>query len=177
MRISQAIYRTRQFWLAWRAPSLKDHDLASARKVLTAEQMQLFSRLQPSEQVHALRVLQTVQQHGESDPDLYTAALLHDIGKVRAPLRLWERVLIVLGRGFFPKRASSWGYGQCQGWRRPFVVAEQHPVWGSQMAAEVGATPLTASLICRHQSPIQSEPVSSREDRLLEILQDADHQN
>ena len=177
MRISQAIYRTRQFWLAWRAPSLKDHDLASARKVLTAEQMQLFSRLQPSEQVHALRVLQTVQQHGESDLDLYTAALLHDIGKVRAPLRLWERVMIVLGRGFFPKHASSWGYGQCQGWRRPFVVAEQHPVWGSQMAAEVGTTPLAVSLIRRHQSPIQSEPVSSRADRLLEILQDADHQN
>jgi hypothetical protein len=177
MRISQAIYRTRQFWLAWRAPSLKDHDLASACKILTAEQMQLFSRLQPSEQVHALRVLQTVQQHGERDPDLHAAALLHDIGKVRAPLRLWERVLIVLVRGFFPKRARIWGYGQCRGWRRPFVVAEQHPVWGGQMAAEVGATPLAASLIRRHQSPNQLEPVSPGEDRLLEILQQADHQN
>jgi hypothetical protein len=177
MKISQAIYRSRQFWLAWRAPSLKDHDLAPARKVLTAEQMQLFSRLQPSEQVHALRVLQTVQQHGERDPDLDTAALLHDVGKVRAPLRLWERVLVVLGRGFFPKRARMWGYGPCQGWRRPFVVAEQHPAWGSQMAAEVGASPLAASLICRHQSPESSAPVSPREDHLLKILQAADHQN
>ena len=87
MRISQAIYRARQFLLAWRAPSLNDHDLDPARQVLTAEQMQLFSRLQPSEQVHALRVLQTVQQHGKRDPDLQTAALLHDIGKARAPLK------------------------------------------------------------------------------------------
>ena len=177
MRITQAIYRARQFWLAWRTPSLKNHDLAPARKVLTAEQMQLFSRLQPSEQVHALRVLHTVQQHGESDPDLNTAALLHDIGKARAPLRLWERVLIVLGRGLFPKRARIWGVGQCRGWRRPFVVAEQHPIWGSQMAADVGATPLAASLILRHQSAEQSEPVSPREDHLLNILQVADHQN
>ena len=177
MNISQAIYRARQFWLAWRAPSLKDHDLAPARSVLTSEQMQLFSRLQPSEQVHALRVLQTVQQQGESDPDLHTAALLHDVGKVHAPLRLWERVLIVLGRGLFPQRARIWGHGQCQGWKRPFVVAEQHPVWGSQMAVEVGATPLAASLIRRHQSPNQSEPDFPCEDRLLEILQDADHQN
>lgn len=177
MRISQAIYRARQFWLAWRAPSLKDHDLSPAHTVLTAEQMQLFSRLQPSEQVHALRVLQTVQLHGESDPDLHTAALLHDIGKVRVPLRIWERVLIVLGKGLFPQRARNWGYGQCQGWKRPFVVAEQHPLWGSQMAAEVGATPLAASLIRRHQSPNDSEPVSPREDHLLEILQAADHQN
>jgi hypothetical protein len=177
MRISQAIYRARQFWLAWRAPSLNDHDLAPARSVLTAEQMQLFTCLQPSEQVHAIRVLQSVQQQGESDPDLVTAALLHDIGKVRAPLRLWERVLIVLGRGLFPQRASIWGYGQCRGWKRAFVVAEQHPIWGSQMAVEVGATPLTASLIRRHQSPNQSEPVSPLEDRLLRILQVADHQN
>ena len=177
MRISQAIYRARQFWLAWRAPSLNDHDLDPARQVLTAEQMQLFSRLQPSEQIHALRVLQTVQQHGEHDPDLQTAALLHDIGKARAPLKLWERVLIVLGRGFFPRRASIWGAGQCQGWKRPFVVAEQHPLWGSQMAVEAGTTQLAASLIRRHQSPNQSEPVSPGEDRLLEILQAADHQN
>jgi len=177
MRISQAIYRARQFWLAWRAPSLNDHDLDLARQVLTAEQMQLFSRLQPSEQVHALRVLQTVQLYGERDPDLHTAALLHDIGKLRAPLRLWERVLVVLGRGFFPQRARNWGYGQCRGWMRPFVVAEQHPLWGSQMAAEVDATPLAASLIRRHQTPYDSEPVSPREDHLLEILQAADHQN
>ena len=50
--------------------------------------MQLFTCLQPSEQIHALRVLHTIQQQGESDPNLHTAALLHDIGKVRAPLAI-----------------------------------------------------------------------------------------
>ena len=177
MKILQVIYRTRQFWLAWRAPSLTDQDLAPAHSVLTSEQMQLFTCLQPSEQIHALRVLQTVQQQGESDPDLRTAALLHDIGKARAPLRLWERVVIVLGRSLFPERAKTWGRGQCRGWVRPFVIAEQHPTWGSEMAVEAGATPLAVSLIRRHQFPGGSEPVSPREDRLLKILQNADHQN
>ena len=177
MKISQAIYRTRQFWLAWRAPSLTFEELAPAHSVLTVKQMQLFTRLQPSEQIHALRVLQCVQQQGENDPDLHTAALLHDIGKVRVPLRLWERVLIVLIKSLFPERARMWGCGQPQGWMRPFVIAEQHPVWGSEMAVEVGASPLAVSLIRRHQLPVESEPVSPQENHLLKILQNADHQN
>ena len=177
MKSSQVIYRTRQFWLAWRTQSLTEAELAPARAALTTEQMQLFTRLQPSEQIHALRVLQTVQQQGESDPDLQTAALLHDIGKARAPLKLWERVLIVLGKVFFPKRVEIWGNGQPEGWARPFVIAEQHPTWGGEMASEVGASPLVVSLIRRHQSPDKFQPISQHEDRLLGILRKADHQN
>lgn len=177
MKISQAIYRSRQFWMAWRAQSLTEDELAPARAVLTAEQMQLFSRLQPSEQIHALRVLGSVQEMGERDPDLHTAALLHDIGKARAPLRIWERVLIVLGRSLFPASTKDWGKGQPEGWRRPFVIAEQHPAWGGKMARQVGTSPLAVSLIYRHQSPDAFETSSAREDRLLGILQAADHQN
>ena len=175
--MSQAIYRARQFWLAWRAQSLTAEELAPARSVLTTAQMRLFNRLQPSEQIHALRVLQTVQQQGQTDPDLQTAALLHDIGKARAPLKLWERVVIVLGKSFFPDRIKSWGGGHPQGILRPFVIAEKHPAWGGEMASEVGASPLTVSLIRRHQAPEDFPPVSEHEDHLLKILQAADHQH
>lgn len=177
MSFSQAVYRVRQFWLAWRVQSLAEDELAAARSILTAEQMQLFTRLQPSEQIHALRVLQTVRQWGENDPDLLVAALLHDIGKVRAPLSIWERVVIVLGKALFPERARGWGDGQARGWKRPFVIAAHHPAWGGELAAEVGVSPLAASLIRRHQSPLESKSITSQQDHLLKILQAADHQN
>ena len=177
MSLSQVWYRTRQFWLAWRAEPPFDSELTAARSVLTTEQMNLFLLLQPSEQIHALRVLQTIQLQGESDPDLQTAALLHDIGKARAPLKLWERVVIVLGKRFFPRRAWSWGQGKPQGWKRPFVVAEQHPTWGGEMTAKVGLSPVAISLIRRHQTSDALDPARREEDRLLSILQAADRQN
>jgi len=177
MKISQAIYRARQFWLAYRAQILTEEELTPACSILTADQMELFSLLQPSEQIHALRVLQTIQLQGESDPDLLTAALLHDVGKARAPLKIWERVVIVLGKGFFPKRTKIWGFGQPQGWKRPFVVAEQHPVWGSEMASKAGTSSLALSLIRRHQSPDKYPSSDQYENHLLNILQNADHQN
>ncbi len=177
MRISQAIYRGRQFWLAWRTPSLTDEELAPARSILTAKQLQLFARLQPSEQIHALRVLQTVQQYGETDQDLQTAALLHDIGKVRAPLNLRERVIIVFGKAFFGDRVKIWGHGQPQGWVRPFVVVEQHPAWGGELASEVGTSPLAVSLIRKHQSIGEISSTFTQENHLLSILQKADQIN
>jgi hypothetical protein len=65
--------------------------------------------MQESEQAHALRVLHALLEQGEEHPDLSVAALLHDVGKSRFPLKLWERVLIVLGQAFFPERAARWG--------------------------------------------------------------------
>jgi putative nucleotidyltransferase with HDIG domain len=177
MMFSQVLYRARQFWLAWGAGPLNEDELAPARSNLTTEQMNLFRRLQPSEQIHALRVLNTIQAQGEKDPDLQVAALLHDIGKAHAPLKLWERVVIVLGKEFFPQRIKSWGEGQLRGWKRPFVVSEQHPSWGAEMASDVGTSPLAVSLIRRHQSLEPLSPETRQEDLLLGILQAADHQN
>ena len=167
-------YRVRQFWLAWQAAPPSAETLAPARAILTSPQMQLFTRLQPGEQIHALRVLQTVQAQGGTDPDLQVAALLHDIGKIRAPLYLWERVVIVLGKKLFPERVKTWGRGQPQGWHRPFVVAEQHPAWGGELASEVGTSPRAISLIRRHQSSENLSPENHPEDHLLQILQAAD---
>ena len=177
MIFSQVTYRIRQFWLAWHTQPLTEEELAPARSVLTAKQMDLFSRLQPSEQIHAIRVLQTVQRQGENDPDLQTAALLHDIGKARAPLKIWERVVIVLGKAFFPNHVKSWGLGTPSGWRRPFVISEQHPAWGGEMAFEADTSPFAISLIQEHQS-IEKKPFkTSYQNHLLRILQHADHQN
>lgn len=176
MRLADLLYRTRQFWLALRASALSDEDQALVDDVLTPAQRGLFARMQLSEQHHGLRVLKMLREQGETDPDLLTAALLHDVGKSRYRLRVWERVLIVLGRAFFPERVQRWGQIPLSRWNRAFVVAEQHPNWGARRALEAGCSPVAVNLIRHHQAESPPQSASPRERRLLLLLQEADGQ-
>ena len=114
MNANRILYRTRQFWQALGASltlgaSLAPEDRDLVQALLTPGQIALFEGMQESEQAHALRVLHALLEQGEEHPDLSVAALLHDVGKSRFPLKLWERILIVLGQAFFPERAKRWG--------------------------------------------------------------------
>ena len=94
----------------------------------------------------------------------------------------WKRQRInPILKSIFPNYARGWGLDTQTrdtdlykfSWRRPFIVAEQHPLWGAEMASAAGATPLTASLILKHQTTISADP-AALEDRLLLELQAAD---
>jgi hypothetical protein len=169
---SRLAYRTRQFWLTLFGPQ-KKIDLPVLSPYLTPVQIVLFKRMHPSEQAHAVRVLERLQVAGHREPELMSAALLHDVGKILSPLAVWERVVIVLGRRFFPDAARRWSQGTPRGLRHPFVVAERHPVWGADLAAQTGAPPRTVELIGRHQQPLSGPPGSPAE-RMLAALQSAD---
>jgi hypothetical protein len=136
--------------------------------------------MQPGEQAHSIQVMRAVSHtfngsSGDHPKDLLVAALLHDVGKIRYPLRIWERIFIVLVRALAPEKAREWGEGEPAGWRRAFVIAERHPEWGAQMAAAAGVSPLTEALIRRHQMQHSDHPICS-EDEDLFILQSADHE-
>ncbi|HSO27780.1 MAG TPA: HD domain-containing protein [Anaerolineales bacterium] len=162
-------YRLLQFWQAlWSAPT--QADLEEAGALLPPNMMELFLRMQTSEQAHSLRVFHELLEIGQTQPELLAAALLHDVGKSIYPLRLWERVWIVIGKALFPKKVKSWGQGAPRGWRRAFVVAEKHPTWGAELAAQAGAAPLTTELIRRHQEAPLAHPAAINE-ALLETLQ------
>lgn len=192
MRLESILYRFRQFWQAiYAVPSPEDLSLATT--VLNPDQLNLFARLQRSEQAHSLLVFKKLYAQCQQDPiefqaDLLAAALLHDVGKSCYPLSLWERVLIVLANVVFPDRIRGWGGTpkiNCEdysggssgwrelGWRRPFVIAEQHPRWGAEMVEKAGSSQLTVALICRHQDAPQL-PAKTNEDCLLFWLQSAD---
>jgi hypothetical protein len=147
-------YRIRQFREALNA-SPAPEELARARQALSPPLMELFLSLQAQEQAHSLKVFRLLRELDQLHPDLLAAALLHDVGKSRYRLHLWERVLIVLSNALFPHKVKSWGQSEPRGWRRPFVIAEQHPNWGSEMAIQAGASSLTASLIRRHQEILE----------------------
>ena len=184
MIASRILYRLHQFWSALVA-SPSEGELDNISSLLTPPQMALFRQMHRSEQAHSIRVMRAVLQSSDGvqagpRDDLLRAALLHDVGKSRYPVRIWERALIVLSKAILPGKVKRWGEGIAigdgpLGWRRAFVVSQQHPAWGAQMAAEAGASPLVAALIRRHQD-FRSTPDGDLEDRLLRLLQAADHE-
>jgi hypothetical protein len=181
MNASRFLYRSRQFWHAISSRS-SHQEMDLVNSVLTSSQVELFQRMQASEQVHSLLVLNELKNQDEENADLLTAALLHDVGKTRAPLRIWERVMIVIVRVICSGCIRKWGKSKNVepenglGWRRAFIVAEQHPAWGADLAAEHGVSRLAVSLIARHQEQIDPSS-SSMEDKLLQKLQAVDDNN
>ena len=147
------LYRIRQ---AWRAAVVKPRpsDEFLVNKMLTPSMVAKFNQLKPYDQAHSIHIYHRLVQAGEIQNDLLVAALLHDIGKICYPLSLWERVVIVVFNSLFPGASQNWGKGDPSSWRRPFVVAENHPAWGSKIALEAGASPLAATIIDRHQDPV-----------------------
>jgi hypothetical protein len=148
-------------------------DDAAAQAALSPELFCLFKGMRRSEQHHSLRVMHRLSAAGHDHPDLLVAALLHDCGKARYPLALFERTLVVLVRWVMPRRVEQWGEAEPRGLRRAFVIAAQHPDWSAQDMAAAGASPLAASLARRHQDPYIETP-RDEEERLLSLLQWAD---
>lgn len=184
MNADRILYRTRQFWQAVGSKPSSD-DMALVHTLLTVSQRTIFTQMQNSEQAHALLVLRKLLNQREDDQDLLIAALLHDVGKSRFPLRLWERVVVVLARKICPGCVQRWGerdFGNEQaphGWRRAFMIAVGHPVWGAEMAAQAGCSQMTINLIRRHQEkiPVFEAQDLCMEDSLLLKLQAADDES
>ncbi len=126
-----------------------DRHLAAA--FLTPELFALFNRLQRSEQLHSLNVLRVVLSQGPTPPDLAAAALLHDVGKIRCRLAVWQKTLAVLVRAFAPRLYRRWADGDpAQRWNQPFAVAVHHPAWGAELLAAAGASDTLVWLVAHH---------------------------
>lgn len=168
-------YRIRQLRDNLTAGPLTDGARAEIVEQLTPAERDLFFRFTHADQWHSYRVLRTLREAGYNHPDLLTAALLHDVGKIRCPLSVWDRTVIVIGGALFPRRAELWSRGPLESWRRPFVARARHPAWGAEMAVDAGVRPAVVEMIRRHQDRIVGG--ENEMDRLLTILQWADDQN
>ena len=172
------LYRVRQFFRALAARPLSPAEQEEVSTLLTAPQRALFDRLGRCDRRHSLAVMRTLAAAGETNRDLLVAALLHDVGKSCHRLRLWERPLVVLIRAYRPGVLRHWGRGEPRGWKRPFVIYAQHPLWGAEMATQVGCSPLTIWLI-RHHQDLVDVPSGKFQGGvgLLRTLQEADGAN
>jgi hypothetical protein len=174
---SRVRHRVSQFSRAL-SGALHPVDIAYARERLGedprgAALLALFSSMPRAEQHHGVYICRVLGQQGFGDRDLLAAALLHDVGKTVAPLRLCERVSVVLVERFAPRLAAEWadipaGGTVPVGVRRGLVVSRHHPAWGADLAAQAGASPRTVAWIRQHHDPVDVR------DPLLMALQDAD---
>lgn len=172
-----SLYRVGQFFRALTARHLKPAEQQEAEAALRPEGSALFQRMATYDQRHSYEVMCTLIEGGQADPALLTAALLHDVGKSFHPLRLWERPLVVLARLFRPASAQDWGNGKPMGWRRPFVIYENHAKWGAQMAAEAGCSSQVVWLVQNHHTSMNHSDATEQERAWLQALQQADGAN
>lgn len=153
-------------------------DYTLAQRYLTAEQLALFQQLSHGEQHHALNVLRDVlAQSTETPEDLAIACLLHDVGKARYRLSIWQRSLAVLVKKIAPsleKRLSA--DETLSQWRAPFVVRRHHPKWGAKMMCQTLCQKRAVWLVAHHADALerwQNHPHYA----LLERLKRADDAN
>lgn len=169
-------YRARQFWRLLRPQPLPDEGWSTIETILSPSELALFRWQQAGDRAHAYRVMQTLLDAGDTDRRLLAAALLHDVGKCQMQITLLDRVVGVLGERLFPEHASRWGNTAGRGWRRPFVIREQHARWGARLANQAGSAVVTVRLIRHHQEP-PDKLGDAEARRLLARLQWADDQH
>lgn len=153
-------------------------DLALVDRYLSPAEKALFLRLRRSEQIHSLNVLRAVLAQAPETPSaLAAAALLHDVGKVRYPLRVAQKTTLVLVRAAAPRffRQMSAGDPHKRA-RRPFIAHVRHPEWSAELLAEAGSSPEVVWLARHHADPAErhaDHPLFP----LLKRLQAADDTN
>ena len=167
-------YRIGQFWRNMRAKRLSPDLIQDLRSILSSDQLELFLQLPDEDQTHSYAVMNGLRKLGETDQDLMVAALLHDIGKTRVPVSVWERSLVVLVERVSSDRAEKYASGSPSGWKRAFIVKSQHPHWGAEMAQQAGCSELTISIIRGHHEPLLALQ-GTNEERLVGALQKADN--
>jgi hypothetical protein len=139
--MTTAVYRLRQGLRALFAfTQTVDYPLAVQH--LTPPLLASFRQMRRSEQLHSLRVLRALLAEGDVSPALATAALLHDVGKSRYPLSLWQRSLPVAVKKLSPALLARLSRANPQNrWLRGFVVYVHHPAWsGDIVTAGSGST-------------------------------------
>lgn len=146
--------------------------------ILTPEQIEIFRLLPHVEQLHSVNVLHTARQQAPELPhDLAMACLLHDVGKSKFPLALWQKSLAVILKALIPKRFEAWSKGDHEdSWKKMFTVKENHPRWSVELLQHTDISERTLWLILHHGHDLEQFTTHPYHD-LLRRLKKADDAN
>ncbi|MGE4273142.1 MAG: HD domain-containing protein [Desulfitobacterium sp.] len=153
------LYRVRQLYYAI-YPRIKTEELEWAMSLLPPCSLPLFEGQSLPEQRHALDVALDLHTSGIQVSHLLVAALLHDCGKIKHPLKMWERIAIVLLQKL-PQQIWEHIESSQSPLSLSLRTAHAHPSWGAELAQEFGLDPHIIELIREHHHP------HSKEGRLL----------
>ena len=141
-------------------------ELAALARELTPAERTLFLAMDVADQRHSLDLRRRLSEAGYRDPDLLRAALLHDVGKGQARLRLSHRVTVVLGRALWPQGLEWLAARKCRALAWPVYVALRHAELGADAARRAGTPEDVVRLIRAHGGDAGSAGAGS----LLEVL-------
>ncbi|MBI1801478.1 MAG: hypothetical protein HYR71_07610 [Chloroflexi bacterium] len=170
--MTKTLRRLQQFAQALQA-EVQSAERLILSEYLDAAQRALFERMAVSDQRHSLDLLYALRDAGESDESVLQAALLHDLGKADAPLRLLHRVIHVVAGKALPGAWAAFCASPRRDWRHPFYVLACHAELGAQKASQAGCSAEVVALIRHHQHPITAQVPPSLQ-RKLRVLQTAD---
>ena len=157
---SRALYRFRQFSKFCRAT------VSKAEQRIAAEQLgeslfPLFMKMALPDQRHCLDVYHSLRTNGCDDPEMLTAALIHDAGKRN--VGIWQRVAYVLLKQLAPRqlhRIASNGTG----WRVGLSSLHYHEKVGGQLAKAAGASDDIVHLISGDSADIRKTTLRAVDD-------------
>lgn len=130
--IASAPHLVRRFFGALSRSTPKRQEIAEVTNILTKDEFELWSKMQPMDQRHSIEVMLrfTVIRPEASIPEV-RAALLHDVGKISSSLGVLARVLATI----VGKRGQK------------FTAYHDHQRLGAEMLEEISSDPLTVKLV------------------------------
>ncbi|MDQ7026920.1 MAG: HD domain-containing protein [Anaerolineae bacterium] len=153
-------------------------DYSLAEHYLSDSEMLLFTQMGRSEQLHSLNVLRSVLvQKADTPHALAVAALLHDVGKSRCKMAVWQKTISVLVEKFLPQLNDRLSQDDTVTfWNAPFVVRRWHPKWSAEHLAAAESSE-TVIWLARHHADSANQWQDHPYYLLLLRLQQADDEN
>jgi len=128
-------------------------DLHLAQQYLSQAELIAFQQMSRAEQLHSLNVLRDVLAQSDTTPHaLAVVALLHDVGKSRYHLAVWQKTIAVIIKAFIPRLSNYLSRDETLNfWCAPFTVRTYHPKWSAEILRDCQSDAIAIWLAEHHQ--------------------------